>query len=363
MHIAVVGSGISGLAAAWLLGRAHHVDVFDREPRAGGHAHTHAVHDGDATWPVDTGFMVYNERTYPNFVRLLEALRVETRPSDMSFGVRCRRCRLEYSSRGLRGLFAQPWRAADPRHLRMLGDMLRFFRAGRAFLTGTPDESRTLGEFMGDAGLSAAFARHFLLPMGSAIWSASGADLRDFPAHAFLRFFENHGLLAVDDAPVWRTIVGGSRTYVEALASASGATMHLGEGVRCLRRDEAGVTLSTTRGTARFDQVVIATHADTALALLADASPAERAALGSVRYSRNRTVLHADESALPTRTAARASWNCEIADCRDESAPATLTYDVTRLQGLGGRRRYCVSLNGPRAVAGPVFAETEYAIR
>jgi predicted NAD/FAD-binding protein len=360
VHIAVVGSGISGLAAAYLLGRVHRVEVFDRDGRPGGHAHTHAVTDADGTWPIDTGFMVYNERTYPNFVRILEALGVETRPSDMSFGVRCRRCALEYSSRGLRGLLAQPWRAADPRHLRTLADALRFFRAGRRFLEGAPDESVSLGEFIGRAGLSDVFARHFLLPMGSAIWSASGADMRAFPAHAFLRFFDNHGLLAVDDAPVWRTIVGGSRRYVDAMAAASGATMRLGEAVEQVRRDDLGVEIRTARGVERFDQVIIAAHADVALGMLADASEAERSALGRVRYSTNRTVLHADASALPRRAAARASWNCDVADCRDESAPASLTYDVTRLQGLGGRSHFCVTLNGAEKPAGPVFATMDY---
>jgi len=361
VHIAIVGSGISGLAAAWLLGRAHRVEVFDREPRAGGHAHTHEVAGADGgRWGIDTGFMVYNERTYPNFVRLLDALGVETRPSDMSFGVRCRRCGLEYSSRGLRGLFAQPWRAADPRHLRMLADAMRFFRAGRAFLAGDPDETLPLGGFLERARLSDTFARHFLLPMGGAIWSASGADMRAFPAVAFLRFFDNHGLLALDDAPVWRTIVGGSRRYVDRLAAASGATLRLGEPVERICRYGEGVQIRTSRGTTHVDHVVIAAHADDALAMLADPSVEERRALGRVRYSTNRTLLHTDAATLPARAAARASWNCDVADCRDEAAPASLTYDVSRLQGLGGASRYCVSLNLAHPPTGPILAEMLY---
>jgi predicted NAD/FAD-binding protein len=361
VHIAVVGSGIAGLASAWLLGRRHRVEVFEAEARAGGHAHTHTVADADGTWPIDTGFMVYNERTYPTFVRMLAALGIETRPSDMSFGVRCRRCGLEYSSRGLRGWLAQPWRAADARHVRTLLDVLRFFRAGRRFLAGSPDESLRLGDFIVRERLSDAFARHFLLPMGGAIWSASGTDVRAFPAHAFLRFFDNHGLLAVDDAPVWRTIAGGSRRYVEAIRVASDASMRLNTPVRRVRRCADAVHVATDEGTTRYDQVVIATHADTALGLLADPSDAERAALGRVRYSRNRTVLHADTAMLPARAAARASWNCDITDCRDETTPASLTYDVSRLQGIGGSRRYCVTLNGARTPSGPVHAVMDYA--
>jgi predicted NAD/FAD-binding protein len=360
VHIAVVGSGIAGLATAWLLGRQHRVDVFEAEGRAGGHAHTHTVTDADGTWPIDTGFMVYNERTYPTFVRMLAALGIETRPSDMSFSVRCRRCGLEYSSRGLRGWLAQPWRLVDPRHVRTLADTLRFFRAGRRFLAGPPDESLSLGAFIERERLSATFARHFLLPMGGAIWSASGTDVRAFPAHAFLRFFDNHGLLAIDDAPVWRTIAGGSRRYVQAMSVTSGARMRMGQPVRRLRRGADGVHVATDEGTTRYDQVVIATHADTALGLLADPSDAERTALGRVRYSRNRTVLHADAAMLPTRTAARASWNCDVADCRDETAPVSLTYDVSRLQGIGKSQRYCVTLNGTRTPSGPVHAVMDY---
>jgi predicted NAD/FAD-binding protein len=360
VHIAIVGSGISGLAAAWLLGREHRVELFEAEGRPGGHAHTHEVTDTDGAWPIDTGFMVYNERTYPHFVRMLAALGVETRPSDMSFSVRCRRCGLEYSSRGVRGLFAQPWRAGDPRHLRTLADAVRFFRAGRRFLAGAVDESLLLGGFIEREGLSDVFARHFLLPMGGAIWSASGADMRAFPAHAFLRFFDNHGLLAADEAPAWRTIVGGSRRYVDAMAASSGAVVRLGEPVRQVRRTADGVEIATAAGTTRVDQVVVATHADAALALLADPSDAERTALGRVRYSTNRTLLHADETTLPLRAAARASWNCDVDDCRDESAPASLTYDVSRLQGIGRTSRYCVTLNGRRRPLGAVHAAIDY---
>jgi predicted NAD/FAD-binding protein len=361
VKVAVVGAGIAGLAATYLLSRAHDVTLFEAEGRLGGHAHTHVVTGGDGTWPIDTGFMVFNERTYPNFVRLLRQLGVESRPSDMSFGLRCRRCAVAFSSRGLRGLLAQPWRAADPRHLAMVRDMFRFFREGKRLLDQSSVASDpSLGEFLARGRYGRWFQRHFLLPMAGAIWSAPGRDIRAFPARSFLRFYENHGLLGVDDAPVWQTVAGGSRTYVEAIRARSRATFHTGVPVTAIRRCPGTAMLQTAAGTQTFDCVVIATHADQALALLHDPSDAERDALGRFRYSMNRAVLHSDESALPVRSAARASWNSEVDDCQDESAPASVTYDLTRLQGVGTTARYCLSLNRPRPVSHPI-AEMHYA--
>ncbi len=359
MKIAVVGAGISGLAATYLLSRAHEVTLFEREGRPGGHAHTQLVNTAEGTWPVDTGFMVFNERTYPNFVRLLAQLGVDSRPSDMSFSVRCRRCRLEFSSRGLGGLLAQPWRAADPRHLRMMADALRFFRNGKALLRSAEADDPSLDTFLEQGRYSRWFVRHFLLPMAGAIWSAPGRDIRAFPARSFLRFYENHGLLGVNDAPVWRTVAGGSRAYVEAILARSPAVVQIGMPVTSIRRTPTSVIVSTAAGPSEFDRVVVAAHADQALAMLEDPSEAERLALGRFRYSTNRTVLHCDETSLPAREAARASWNAELEDCRDESSPASLTYDLTRLQGVGGSGRICVSLNRPTRSAATV-AEMDY---
>lgn len=360
MKVAVVGAGIAGLAATYLLSKAHDVTLFEAEGRLGGHAHTHLVTGRDGTWSIDTGFMVFNDRTYPNFVRLLRQLGVESRPSDMSFSLRCRRCAVEFSSRGVRGLLAQPWRAADPRHLAMVRDMFRFFREGKALLDRSPrDGDPSLGEFLARGGYGSWFQRHFLLPMAGAIWSAPGKEIRAFPARSFLRFYENHGLLGVDDAPVWRTVAGGSRSYVDAIRARSRATFLTGAPVTAIRRCPRTAMLQTASGTHTFDRVVIATHADQALALLHDPTDAEREALSRFRYSRNHTVLHTDESTLPERPAARASWNSELDDCRDESAAASVTYDLTRLQGVGTATRYCVSLNRPRPVKG-VIAEMRY---
>jgi uncharacterized protein len=361
VRIAIIGGGVSGLSAAYLLAEAHDVTLFEREGRLGGHAHTHALADQGRTLQVDTGFMVFNERTYPHFIRLLQRLGVESRPSDMSFSVRCRRCGLEFSSVGLRGLFAQPWRAADPRHLAMLGDVLRFFRRGRRALADGTAAGQSLGDFLEQGGHTRALMRHFLLPMGGAIWSASSADMRAFPAESFLRFFDNHGLLSATGQPVWRTIQGGSQVYVQAIARALQGRVHVAAPVVRVRRGEAMVELQLADGTrATFDRVVIATHADEALALLADPSPDEREALGAFRYSTNRAILHSDPALLPAARGARASWNCDLADCADERSAVAVTYDLDRLQGHQASRPVLLSLNSVAPIGSEVLADLRY---
>jgi len=360
MKIAVVGSGISGLACAWLLAGVHEIELFEAQDRLGGHAHTHDVAAPDGPLAVDTGFLVYNHRTYPRFVELLERLGVEGQPSDMSFGVRCRRCRLEYSTRSLASAFAQPWRALDPRHLATLAQVPRFNRRARAWLA-EEREDEPVAAFLERGRHGSGFARHFLLPLAGAVWSASAGDVLGFSTRGLLRFFDNHGWLALDTAPRWWTVRGGSRSYVQALARDLEGRIHLGTPVRRLRRDAEGVELEAGGRTRRFERVVLATHADEALSLLDDASPEERRALGGFRYSSNRAVLHVDRAALPRRRAAWAAWNCDLADCRDDRAPVSVTYHLNRLQGLPGPDQYCVSLNGPEPAAGSVIARMEYA--
>lgn len=362
LRVGVVGSGISGLAAAHYLARRHRVTLFEAESRLGGHTHTHDVVIGGRALPVDTGFIVYNDRTYPNFVRLLAELGVRGRKSDMSFGVRCQRCRLEYSSRGMAGVFAQPRRALDPSHLRLLADIPRFNRDARAFLAGPEGEERDLGlgGFLDRGRYSRTFARHFILPMGGAIWSAPFDEMRLFPARSFLRFFANHGWLSLTGAPQWWTIEGGSRTYVDAIARGLQGEVHLSRPVEAVRRGHDGVTVSSRGRDWRFDRVVIATHADQALRLLADPSDHERRLLGAFRYSRNRAVLHTDRQRLPRSTAAWASWNSDLVDCRDETAPVSLTYHMNRLQGLPGPDELSVTLN-PAGDPEGVLAVMEYA--
>jgi predicted NAD/FAD-binding protein len=345
--VGVVGSGIAGLAAAHYLARRHRVTLFESESRLGGHAHTHDVAIGGRALRVDTGFIVYNHRTYPRFVNLLAELGVRGRKSDMSYGVRCRRCGLEYSSRGVAGLFAQRRRALDPSHLRLLADIPRFSRDARAFLARPETEEceLALGGFLDRGRYSSSFVRHFILPMGGAIWSAPFAEMRLFPARSFLRFFANHGWLSLRGAPQWWTIEGGSRTYVDAIALRLRGEVHLSRPVEAVRRGHDGVTVSSRGREWRFDRIVIATHADQALRLLADPSDDERRLLGAFRYSRNRAVLHADRQLLPRSTAAWASWNSDLVDCRDDAAPVSLTYHMNRLQGLLGPDELCVTLN------------------
>lgn len=363
MKIAVIGSGISGLAAASLLSRTHDVELFEREPRLGGHADTHRIERDGRICHVDTGFLVYNRRTYPQFVRLLDTLGVRSRLSDMSFGMQCRRCGVAFSSRGVAGLLAQRRRIADPRHLRMLADIPRFFTRARRLLAsdnGHP-HALSLGEFLAEGRYCDAFVRHFLLPMGGAIWSASGADMRAFPARSFSQFYENHGLLSASGAPPWWTIEGGSATYLAALAAPLGGRIHLQAPVRRIRRDPGGVEIQADGHVRRrFERVVIAAHADEALRMLEDPSDAEARALGRIRYSVNRAVLHTDTSLLPAERDARASWNSDVADCRDERTPVSVTYDVSRLQGLEGPTRFCVTLNGTRPIRGDTLAEMAY---
>jgi predicted NAD/FAD-binding protein len=362
VRIAVIGSGISGLGAAYVLSRQHHVTLFEREPRLGGHAHTHAIPTPTGVLPLDTGFLVFNERTYPNFIELLRQLDVPSHSTDMCFGVRCRRCGLEYASQSISSLLAQRWRVFDPRHMRMLVEIVRYFRAARRLLHSTEGYDLTLGGFLQREGFSSQLTRHFVLPMGGAIWSASFADMMEAPARTILQFYENHGLLAASGAPPWRTVTGGSRAYVEAIAARVSGPIHLGTPVQRIVRLDEGVEVQTGMATAeRFDRVVIATHADTALALLADASPAEQEALGAFRYSVNRTVLHTDASVLPRTRRAWASWNCDIHDCHDTSAPVSLTYHLNRLQGVAGDTQYCVTLNGRAAPGGETLAVMDYA--
>jgi predicted NAD/FAD-binding protein len=336
------------------------VELFEKERRLGGHAHTHTVeHDGHQ-WDLDSGFLVYNHRTYPHFVRLLGELGVGGHPSDMSFSVDCHHCRLQYSTRGLNGLFTQRRRAADPGFLHMLASIPRFNRRARALLEDPTAPDQTLGEFLEEGRYPEAFARHFMLPLVGAVWSSSATDVRRFSARPLLRFMSNHGWLHIDP-PRWWTVRGGSRRYVEAIAARLGG-VHAGCGVRAVRREHDGVQVLTGRGEwQRFDRIVLATHADQALGLLTDPSPEEARLLGAFRYSRNRTLLHTDASVLPSAPQAWASWNMVMSDCRREGAPVSLTYHLNRLQSLPGPTQFCVSLNLERDPApGTVLAEMDY---
>lgn len=367
MRIAVVGSGIAGLGAAYLLDREHRVEVFEADARLGGHAHTHTVETEEGRWQLDSAFLVFNRKTYPTFIRLLEQLGVASQETDMSHSVRCGRCGLEWSNRGMGGVFAQLKRAGDPAHLRMLVDLPRFSAHAHRHLARPAEEDVTLGAFIAEGRYSAGFVKHCLLPFGGAVWSAAQSDVRRFSARAFLGFLRNHGMLTLYDAPRWRTIVGGSATYVQAVARRLKGPIHLSRAVRRITRDKEGVAIELAGGDERqFDKVVIATHADQALRLLGDATPAEHEALGHFRYSANRTILHTDGSVLPRAGGARASWNSYVPDCEDERRPVQVSYDLNRLQRLqrlggGGVPQFCVTLNHEGPIAGHVLAEMAYA--
>jgi predicted NAD/FAD-binding protein len=372
MHVAVVGTGISGAACAWLLARRHDVTVFEGSARAGGHTDTLEVTTSEGrTVAVDTGFIVYNETTYPLFVRLLDELGVATEPSDMSWGLRCGCCDLEYAG-DLRGAFAQRHRVLDVRHLGMLRDIGRFNRLGsRAIgelagsgIHGAPDE-RTHGAAPLDDGssgdvaisgfldrhrLGPTFRRHYLLPMAAAIWSSGTVTVEHFPTRSLLAFFANHGLLGVRSHLPWRTVTGGSVHYLDRLLAALDGRVRLRSPISSVRRYPDRVELSTGRGAPeRFDAVVIATHADDALRMLADPTRDERELLGAWQGSDNERVVHTDVRALPRRRAAWASWNYHVVDCSEPSGSASLSYHMNRLQSLDTDDQVIVSINPPSA--------------
>lgn len=334
MRIAVIGSGVAGLGAAYVLSRAHDVEVFERDGRAGGHANT-VLRDGYA---LDTGFLVHNTRNYPLLCRLFDELGVPTQESEMSFSVSCRGCGLEYSGRRP---FAQRRNAVSPSFQALLWEIARWLRTARRSLEEADYEQRSLGSYLDDRGYTTGFRQHFLVPLTSALWSTAPGRALEFPAATAIRFFDNHGMLSIGRRR-WRTVSGGSRTYVNALAERLGAGLRLGLGVRSLRRGLDGVELRVEDGTLRrFDAVVVATHADQALALFEDPTAAERRVLGGFEYTVNDTVLHTDSSFLPRTHAARASWNYRSGD----NAAPTLTYYLNRLQRLESDRDFCVTLN------------------
>ncbi len=353
MKIAVVGSGVSGLTAALLLSRRHSVVLLEREERLGGHARTVDVAgpNGEPV-AVDTGFIVHNDRTYPLLRRLFDELGVLTRPSDMSMSVRCDGCGLEYAGgRGVAGLLPTWRNATSARHLDMLGQIRRFHRHGRAVLADPARRGLTLGQLLHEGGYSRHFRQHVVLPLVGAVWSCSHEMAEAYPAHSLLRFLDNHGLLAVGGAPTWRTVLGGSRRYVERAAHRIGHVRTSAEVVGVLR-DSRGVTVHVAPDEElRVDALVVATHADQALKLLDDATEDERVVLGAWRYNRSEAALHTDTSVLPTRSRARASWNSLLDGCgagaSADDAPVRVTYDLSRLMGLAtdGGLRHCVSLN------------------
>jgi predicted NAD/FAD-binding protein len=345
-RIAVIGAGIAGLGAAWLLARRYRVVLLEAQDRLGGHSNTVDVPCGGHTIPVDTGFIVYNETCYPLLTALFRHLGVESQPSGMSFSVSLGNGAFEYAGgNGLRGLFAGPTNALSPRFLLMLRDIARFFRLARAALSQGVDPSLTLGDYLARSGLGPAFRDRHLLPMVAAIWSASATDALNAPAAGVLRFFDQHGLLRLRGRPQWRTVKGGSRSYVRRMADNLPATVRTGSPVRAVRRVGAALTVRLTDGSAlSTDAVVIATHADQARALLAAEHGEEAALLGAFRYRRSRALLHGDARLMPRRRAAWASWN--VLEAAPDRA-VSVTYWMNRLQAIDPRWPLFVTLNPP----------------
>ena len=341
--IAVIGTGISGLAAAWLLAQRHDVTVYEADDRIGGHSNTVEIEVAGRPIAVDTGFIVYNEPCYPNLTALFAHLGVETVATDMSFAVSIDRGRLEYAGSDLAGLLAQPSNLARPRFWSMIRDLLRFYREAPRDLASMGDIS--LAAYLDRGRYGAAFREDHLYPMAAAIWSTPSAEVGDYPAAAFVRFCDNHGLLRLTDRPVWRTVKGGSREYVARLTASFRDRILTSTPAVSIRRDRDGVEILDATGTRRrFDDVVIATHADRALALLERPSDDERRLLAAFRYSRNEAVLHSDPDLMPRRRAAWASWNY-LSDAREGDRALSVTYWMNRLQPLGSSPELFVTLN------------------
>ncbi|MDF2231608.1 FAD-dependent oxidoreductase [Albimonas sp. CAU 1670] len=369
MKIAVIGAGISGLGAALALSERHDVHLFEKDARFGGHANTVEVPGERFGLPgpiaVDTGFIVYNRRNYPNLTALFEHLDVPTKWSDMSFGFSLKGGAYEYACDDLARLFAQPLNCANPRHIRMLLEILRFNRSAAEELESGDLEGLSLGDWLTLRGYSAAFRDRFVTPMGGAIWSTSTAKMLEFPASSFVAFFRNHDLMTgLDPAQRWRTVDGGSREYVRRLVQALGPRATLGVGAQAVTRGPDGVRIRFSDGSeGRFDQAILATHADLSLRLMQDADGRERALLGAIRYSDNRAVLHSDPRLMPRRRKVWSSWNFLSQGAEaDARRPAEVSYWMNRLQGLPAQAPLFVSLN-PAVEPDPetVHGEFSYA--
>ncbi len=341
--IAVIGTGIAGLTSAYYLSRQHRVTVFEANDYIGGHTHTVDIdYDGEQS-AIDTGFIVFNDRTYPRFIRLLGELGVAYQPTEMSFSVRNDVIGLEYNGHSLSSLFAQRKNLVNPAFLRMLADIVRFNRSVRA--EASHQRLYTIGDYLDEHRFGSLFADNYLLPMIAAIWSMGLDDARSFPLHFFARFFENHGLLNLADRPQWYTIIGGSRSYIEPLTAPFADSIRLSSPVERIVRSADSVEVTSNGATETFDDVVLACHGDEALALIGDPSERERAVLEKIRFTDNEVLLHTDERILPRQRRAWASWNYRLDPAR--SGRTTLTYNMNILQRLNKKHTYLVTLNEP----------------
>lgn len=358
-NIAVIGSGIAGLSAAWMLSKTHAVTLFEKNAVLGGHSNTILAPTPQGPVPVDTGFIVYNEKNYPNLTAFFDHLGVETARSYMSFAVSVGEGRMEYSGEYLWGLFGQRRNIVRPRHWKLVADIMRFFREAEQQIELCPDDL-TIAQFLDRFGYSRAFIDDHILPISAAIWSTPSRGMLDFPARTFIEFFANHSLLQVLGRPQWRTVKSGSRQYIDSIVAQSRMETVLNAAIAQVRRHAQGVEIYFEDGSHRhFDQVVFATHADQALALIADPTEAEQRVLSAFRFSRNRAVLHSDPSFMPKRRHLWSAWNYLRASGEDEGL--SLTYWMNKLQPLATTKGLFVTLNPHREFApGSIIYETDY---
>ena len=332
-----MGSGVSGLTAAYLLREIHQVTLFESDSRYGGHAHTHNV-DGMG---IDSGFIVHNERTYPNLLRIFKELNIPTQKTEMTMSIDCKGCGLQYvGGRGAKGILAKPIKLLDPRFVMMLIEVPRFYKAAQKLLVDPENDLLTWGEFLEKNKFSNYFVKHYAIPVVSCVWSSGDGDSLEYPAKHLFEFLNHHGMLELGNSPIWKTVVGGSKTYVDAILKLIPDKRF--EKVNNVKRYSDYVEVNGER----FDYAIIATHANNALELLEDADQAERESLAAITYSKNKTVLHTDASVLPTPIKARASWNYSMESCKENSNQVLVSYWMNLLMNLPGKRDYVVTLNG-----------------
>ena len=359
MRIAVVGSGIAGLGAAWLLSRTHEVVLFEAQSRLGGHTHTHVVQQSGRDYAVDSGFIVFNPSNYPLLTRMFVELGVATQPTTMSFSVHDDRNGLEYNAGNLAGLFCQPRNLVSPRFWRMLRDLSRFYREAPALLHGQAD-GPTIGEYLSTNQYSDLFIRDHLVPMASALWSSPSAQVMEFPARYLVQFMANHHMLQLSGRPEWRVVTGGSSSYIRALQNQWNVQVRLDNGARAVRRVEHGVAVRSVLGIETFDHLVLACHADEALMLLDEPTQAEQQVLGAIGYQHNETVLHTDARLLPRNRRAWAAWNAHVPAHEDDAC--TVSYCMNLLQSIDSPEPFIVTLNRSAQIdPAKVLARMHYA--
>lgn len=343
--IAIIGGGISGLTAALLLQTRHQVTLFEQNNYLGGHTHTKNVELGNTVYPVNTGFIVFNDWTYPNFMKLMDALNVASEPSSMSFSVRCDKSGLEYNGTNLNSMFCQRRNLLNPQFWRMINDILRFNReTTKQHINGELAPEETLAEYLENNNYCDAFWKYYIIPMGAAIWSSPETDILNFPIQFFVRFFHNHGMLSVDKRPQWRVISGGSHSYVQQIQKKLFGVHHINKKVIKVQRTDTHVCLLDQFGEMNtFDEVVFACHSDQALNLLAQPSQKEQEILSAIPYKSNSVILHTDTTTLPKRQLGWAAWNYRIPSSADQ--PVSVTYNMNILQNFRCKQTFCVSLN------------------